>query len=38
LIAVATAAFRRGYAPSAEATLFSGSDGALRAAARVKAP
>jgi 3-oxoacyl-[acyl-carrier-protein] synthase-1 len=37
LMAIATAAFRRGYAPSEEAILFCGSDGALRAAARIKA-
>lgn len=36
LVAVAAAAFRRGYAPSREATLWTSGAGAVRAAARVQ--
>lgn len=35
LLILAAASFRRGYAPSDDAILFAGTDGALRAAARV---
>jgi 3-oxoacyl-[acyl-carrier-protein] synthase-1 len=37
-LALAAAAFRRGWAPADEALLFTGSDGAERAAARVGRP
>lgn len=36
LLILAAASFRRGYAPAGEAIVFAGTDGALRAAARVR--